>query len=165
MSNETDPLIQPLNATVGFSRKTKSAGAQYNDTELSLYLPVELPRLADYDGDVEAYYKVVDAAIQQGFTTVKEHIWTQAGIVFEDKDGVLFEKVATAFPGSGEVHVPIVSATPPQVAVSNNTPDPVFGTCKGCGGTTFWDNRSTKKGRQPDGKCRNQACAKGVWLK
>lgn len=36
--------------------------------------------------------------------------------------------------------------------------------CPECGGA-MWDNRATKKGRQPDFSCKNKAdCGKGIWL-
>ena len=35
--------------------------------------------------------------------------------------------------------------------------------CPDCGGQ-MWDNRATKKGRQPDYKCKDKACNKAVWL-
>lgn len=35
--------------------------------------------------------------------------------------------------------------------------------CPECNGP-MWDNRATKKGRQPDFKCKDKACNKAVWL-
>lgn len=35
--------------------------------------------------------------------------------------------------------------------------------CPDCGGPV-WDNRKTKKGRQPDFKCKDRSCDKAVWL-
>lgn len=35
--------------------------------------------------------------------------------------------------------------------------------CPDCGGQ-MWDNRATKKGRQPDFKCKDKGCNKAVWL-
>ncbi len=35
--------------------------------------------------------------------------------------------------------------------------------CPDCGGA-MWDNRETKKGKQPDYKCKNRDCSKAVWL-
>lgn len=35
--------------------------------------------------------------------------------------------------------------------------------CPDCGGP-MWDNRATKKGRQPDYKCKDKSCDKAVWL-
>lgn len=35
--------------------------------------------------------------------------------------------------------------------------------CPDCGGQV-WDNRATKKGRQPDFKCKDKGCNKAVWL-
>lgn len=35
--------------------------------------------------------------------------------------------------------------------------------CPECGGA-MWDNRQTKKGNQPDFKCKDRGCNKGVWL-
>jgi hypothetical protein len=35
--------------------------------------------------------------------------------------------------------------------------------CPDCNGP-MWDNRATKKGKQPDFKCKNRSCNKAVWL-
>lgn len=35
--------------------------------------------------------------------------------------------------------------------------------CPDCGGP-MWDNRATKKGKQPDYKCRDKSCNKAIWL-
>lgn len=35
--------------------------------------------------------------------------------------------------------------------------------CPECGGQ-MWDNRATKKGKQPDYKCKDKSCNKAVWL-
>lgn len=35
--------------------------------------------------------------------------------------------------------------------------------CPDCGGA-MWDNRDTKKGNQPDYKCKSKSCNKAVWL-
>ena len=35
--------------------------------------------------------------------------------------------------------------------------------CPDCGGP-MWDNRTTKKGKQPDYKCKDRGCNKAVWL-
>jgi hypothetical protein len=35
--------------------------------------------------------------------------------------------------------------------------------CPDCGGQ-MWDNRETKKGRQPDFKCKDKGCGKAIWL-
>lgn len=35
--------------------------------------------------------------------------------------------------------------------------------CPDCGGA-MWDNRDTKKGKQPDFKCKDKSCNKAVWL-
>jgi len=36
-------------------------------------------------------------------------------------------------------------------------------TCPDCDGQ-MWDNRETKKGRQPDFKCKDKGCDKAIWL-
>jgi hypothetical protein len=35
--------------------------------------------------------------------------------------------------------------------------------CPDCGGA-MWDNRETKKGKQPDFKCKDKSCDKAIWL-
>lgn len=37
-------------------------------------------------------------------------------------------------------------------------------TCPKCG-KEVWDNRLTKKGNQPDYRCKNRACDGAIWLK
>ncbi len=49
---------------------------------------------------------------------------------------------------------------------NGNGPDPnslQLPKCPDCGGAV-WDNRATKKGRQPDFKCKDKTCGKGIWL-
>lgn len=46
-----------------------------------------------------------------------------------------------------------------QVSKSNTAPQK----CPDCGGA-MWDNRETKKGNQPDFKCKSKSCNKAVWL-
>jgi hypothetical protein len=45
-----------------------------------------------------------------------------------------------------------------QQEVKNDIPN-----CPECNGQ-MWDNRATKKGKQPDFKCKDKACNKAVWL-
>lgn len=56
-------------------------------------------------------------------------------------------------------------AAPKPVAPSPtpNFQDPVPSSCPKCNGA-LWDNRATKKGNQPDFKCKDRACGKGIWL-
>jgi hypothetical protein len=166
-TNQEAPLVQPLTATVGFTRKT----GDYNNTELSLYLPVEIPKVADFDGDLEAYFKKIDDNLRTGFTTAKGLVYEQLGIEYDDVNGIITEKVAAKFPGSQ-------TATAPRAQQPASAPAPApaggpvgeFGACPKCGGTEFWDNRPKKtageyKSNAPDGKCKNQNCKNGVWLK
>lgn len=44
----------------------------------------------------------------------------------------------------------------------NDNSEPAM-VCPECGGQ-MWDNRATKKGRQPDYKCKDKKCNKAVWL-
>lgn len=161
MTDIESPLVQPLTATVGFARKTAVNG-QYNNNEISLYFPVELPRVEDFDGDLEAYYKQVDGAIKTGFTTVKGHIYEQLGIEFEDRNGVLIEKLAASFPES----TPAAPASRPSAPAAAPAPGAPTA-CPQCSGTAFYDNRPKKasgeyKAKAPDFKCRG--CQKGIWL-
>lgn len=46
----------------------------------------------------------------------------------------------------------------PRQPAANDVPK-----CPDCGGG-MWDNRATKKGKQPDFKCKKKDCNKAVWL-
>lgn len=159
MTTNEVPPIQPLTATVGFTRKT-AVGGQYNNNELSLYLPVEIPKLADFDGDAEAYFKQVDDNLRTGFTTAKALVLEQLGLEFEDVNGVIIEKVAAAF-GTTAAPAPAQRATAPAAPAASGR------TCE-CGGSEFYDNRAKKasgdyKPNAPDEKCKG--CGKGYWDK
>ena len=89
------------------------------------------------------------------------------------------EDVARQFPGSTFVspqgqpvpQQPWVPPTPPTAPPmppmpASPPPAPSAGpaqACPDCGGP-MWDNRSTKKGNQPDFKCKDRSCNKAVWL-
>lgn len=97
------------------------------------------------------------------------------------------EDVATQFPGSTFVQPTVVpqfvppvvppqpwqpptppTAPPMPPMPASPPPAPVAGpgisqSCPDCGGP-MWDNRSTKKGNQPDFKCKDRSCNKAVWL-
>lgn len=48
---------------------------------------------------------------------------------------------------------------------NGSQPDPAADVpdCPECGGP-MWDNRTTKRGKQPDFKCKSKSCNKAVWL-
>lgn len=50
-----------------------------------------------------------------------------------------------------------VAASP--AALDQNFPT----SCPKCRGP-LWDNRARKKGNQPDFKCKDKSCGKGIWL-
>ena len=159
-----DITVEAPKATLFVQRSVKVR--DYETLVVGMHFPVELPIRAVFDGDDEAYYKTVDQAIRDGYVTVKGHIFDQLALPYEDKEGVLLEKVANAF-GAAEVQQAPQAA---PAAAAGGSPHPEFGTCKGCGGNQFWDNRPRKASGQyseksPDAKCRNKECAKGVWLK
>jgi hypothetical protein len=54
---------------------------------------------------------------------------------------------------------PEITGERKQVSKSSSAPQ----NCPDCGGP-MWDNRETKKGKQPDFKCKNKSCDKAVWL-
>jgi hypothetical protein len=54
---------------------------------------------------------------------------------------------------------PEVTGERKQVSKSSSAPMK----CPDCGGA-MWDNRETKKGKQPDYKCKDKSCNKAVWL-
>lgn len=54
---------------------------------------------------------------------------------------------------------PEVTGETRQVSKSNTAAQK----CPECAGA-MWDNRETKKGNQPDYKCKSRSCNKGVWL-
>lgn len=164
MSNESE-VIQPLTATVGFVRKI-AVNSQYNNTELSLYLPVEIPRVSDFDGDLEAYFKRVDENLRTGFTTAKGLVFEQLGLEYDDVNGILTEKVISHFPGATVEGASQQRPTAPASTPSAGMP----AECPKCHGTDFYDNRPKKadgsyKANAPDFKCRAQGCGNGVWLK
>ena len=170
--SENDVLIQPLTATVGFTRKT-AVNSQYNNCEVSLYLPVEIPKASDFTDangfDAEAYFKQIDGNLRTGFTTAKALVLEQLGLEFEDVNGVITEKVVAAFPGSTAEgpqapRQQAQRASAPAAAPSAGMP----ASCPQCHGAEFYDNRPKKasgeyKPKAPDFKCKG--CSKGIWTK
>ena len=65
---------------------------------------------------------------------------------------------APPYPGAQQYHQPPAPASPPPPPAAGGVPS-----CPDCNGP-MWDNRSTKKGNQPDFKCKDRQCGKGVWL-
>jgi hypothetical protein len=55
------------------------------------------------------------------------------------------------------------SPTPAEEMVESQEAPSDVPNCPECGGQ-MWDNRATKKGRQPDYKCKDKSCGKAVWL-
>lgn len=62
-------------------------------------------------------------------------------------------------PDADYITQPEVIGETRQVSKSNTATQK----CPDCGGA-MWDNRETKKGNQPDYKCKSRSCNKGVWL-
>lgn len=52
--------------------------------------------------------------------------------------------------------MPVPTAGPMHV-------DPTVVVCPKCNGQV-WDNRATKKGNQPDYRCKNRSCDGAIWL-
>lgn len=168
MSDET--IIEAPKATLFVERSVKVR--DYESLKVAMHFPVDLPvRTLYVDGQsgefqLGAYLTDLDEAIKAGFTTVKAHIFEQLGLEFEDKNGVLIEKVAAHFKGAAEIQTPR-----PERALKPVPSTPVEGqpaTCAGCGGDKFFDNRQKKasgeyKSSAPDFKCANKPCSKGVW--
>lgn len=158
MENET--VIEAPKATIYVERSVKIR--DYESLKVGMHYPVDLPLpVAPGDEAFGAYLTEVDSALRAGFVTVKGHIFDQLNLQYEDKNGVLVEKVAAHFEGAAEVqtHAPSRPASAPAAGQPES--------CEGCGGTSFYDNRAKKasgefKSNSPDFKCRG--CQKGVWL-
>ena len=148
MSDST--VVEAPHITVYFARKINDGN--FGATEVGIHFPVDV---ADTEPEtMERLYHVLAVA--------KATVYGQLGIEYTMDGQIVVEKVERAFPNSTEA--PAASAPRPAASAPSGSPHAVFGTCAGCGGTDFWDNRQTKKGRQPDGKCKNRTCNKGIWL-
>jgi hypothetical protein len=55
------------------------------------------------------------------------------------------------------------SPTPAEEMTGDETQAADVPNCPSCEGP-MWDNRQTKKGNQPDFKCKDRNCNKGIWL-
>lgn len=68
----------------------------------------------------------------------------------------------------GDFHTPEEAVTTKETTLQGGTSQKDKTTddmvCPKCS-SAMWDNRTTKKGNQPDYKCRNKTCGNGVWLK
>lgn len=160
MSDETT-LLEAPKATLFVQRSVKVR--DYESLVVGMHYPVDLPIFSLYDGDSARYYADLDKAIRDGYTTVKGHIFDQLGLEYEDKNGVMTEKVTAAFKGAAEVQTAPAAqrATAPASAPAAGMP-----TSCACGGTEFYDNRPKKaagtyKPSSPDFKCKG--CGKGIW--
>jgi len=140
---------------------------QYESLKVAIHYPVDFPIPPDELDSVEAkaaYRAQVDTAIKEAYYIAKAHVYEQAGLTFEDRDGVLIEKVAKTFEGAAEVVTQRPPSAPrPQRAVAAGQPK----RCENCSGSDFYDNRSSKangkyKANAPDFKCKQ--CNKGIWL-
>lgn len=162
-------LVEVPKATIYIERSVKVR--DYESLKVAMHFPVDLPVKTLYTGDIGEfllgpYLTDLDAALKAGFTTVKCHVFEQLGLEFEDRNGVIVEKVAASFQGAAEVQSSSRQApNKAPAAPSADQPD----ACASCGGTKFYDNRERKASGQykpnyPDFKCAEKGCGKGVWL-
>lgn len=144
---------------------------QYEPLKVGIHFPVDLP-LVEVEG--EGYHDAVDAAIKAAFFTAKAHVYEQAGVKFEDKDGVLVEMVTAKFEGSAEVvSSPRPTAVPPPSSGDTRQgPNPATAgpvpPCPDCG-SDQWDNRVKKylgeyKPSASDFRCKSKSCGKSHWI-
>lgn len=68
--------------------------------------------------------------------------------------------IPTSSTPDADYHTPEEIVGEPQPTSKNSTSAQK---CPDCGGA-MWDNRETKKGNQPDFKCKDRGCNKAVWL-
>ncbi len=170
MSTTEEPVIvEAPKATLYVERSVKVR--DYESLKVAMHFPVDLPVKVLYEDesgfDLGRYLTDLDDAIKAGFVTIKAHIFEQLGLEYEDKAGVLVEKVAAHFQGAAEVQPTAATApTAPPAQRTAGMPEK----CAACGGTNFYDNRPKKasgqyKSTAPDFKCVNKDCGKGVWLR
>lgn len=138
--------------------------------QLAPYSTAKASLMIQFPVDLENGQATVDAAKEAAFQA-KTVVYDELGIEVEyDKDkGVLREVLGTVFgsgvevvqqqnPPAARAQSPAPAARPqptrpaPQAAPSGDVPP-----CPKCNGP-MWDNRATKKGKQPDFKCKN-----GTW--
>lgn len=172
MSDTAEVLIEAPKATLSIERSVQVR--PYEQVKIGMFFPVNLPTGGPPFGDSDeekAYYEAVDKAVQDGFTTIKSHVFQQLGLEFEVKNGIIVESLIQTFPGSVEAppaanpNGQAQQAYKPPSAASPGVPE----SCPQCGGVGLYDNRADKasgksKPTYPDFKCKDKACAKGIWL-
>lgn len=131
----------------------------YETAKASIIVQADVPPTA---GDSEADLKALEAA----FFQAKSLVFEQLGLEFKVENGVVLEVLRQAF---GPVEVVKTSDAPASnetyVDKDGNVRQSKFEKrqCPDCGGE-MWDNRTTKKGNQPDFKCKDKSCDKAVWV-
>ena len=160
MSDEV--IIEAPKATIYVERKVQVR--DYESMVVGMHYPVDLPLPEQFGERGADYLAAVDGAIKSAYVTVKAHIFEQLGLEFEDRNGVLIEKVAAKFEGAAEVQTNVRPLRAPDKKAAGQPES-----CASCGGTEFYDNRDRKasgeyKATYPDFKCRKQGCGKGIWL-
>jgi hypothetical protein len=150
-------VVQAPKATVYVERSIQVR--QYESLKVGIHFPVELPMPIE-NADSAAWLAATNEAIKGAFFTAKAHVYEQAGVHFEDKDGVLVEMVTAKFEGAAEV----VAQPPRQAPAAPATEgDPK---CPDCDGPIY-DNRPKKatgeyNPKAPDLRCQDKACG---WVK
>lgn len=153
-----------LKTTVAFERSVQVA--PYQTAKASIYVNADIPHDSTV-GD-PAWVK----AVEDAWFEAKSSVLTQVGAVFSTTpDGLVEEDVEAtiaqlqqAFPGAKEQSAPARGGRPQngrgggRQAAASDVPD-----CPNCAGP-MWDNRATKKGRQPDFRCKDKTCKDGEYV-
>lgn len=166
--SEAEVVVTAPKATVYVERSIQVR--QYESLKVGIHYPVELPMPTDdvHDG---VWLEQVNNAIKGAFFTAKAHVYEQAGVKFDDKDGVLVEMVTAKFEGAAEVVASprpsgastAVQAERPTVAPAPTPASSGDKACPECGGA-MWDNREGKKNpKAPDFKCKRADCDGIIW--
>lgn len=155
-------VLNNKSATVYVSRKVSVK--QYESMEVGIHLPVELPERIETDDDA-SYSLAVATSLQGGINLLKVQVFDSLGLKYTDEQGVIAETVEAHFAPPKASAPPRSAPAPSQAAPQADTTaaDGGVPACPECKGAMY-DNRATKKGRQPDYKCKDRACNKAIWL-